>query len=255
MDGHVGLFALNVKTQRWFVILGIVAVPLMFYGLGLAKALPAHNATWSAERIVAIYNHDSDAIQLGCVVAMIAFALWACWQATISVWIWRIEGSRYPVLTFSTLILVAINTLVVEAMTILYAVAAFRAGHINPEITLTINDLAWYFYYFTWPPYILWLVTIAIAIFRDERVKPIFPRWVAWLTLAQVVTILPNSIQTFSWALVGPFAWDGWFTNYLVGAFHGPWNFVVAYYVWRAITREKRALEADHTATETPAKV
>lgn len=255
MGDDVAPFALSTRTQRWFVALGIVAVPMMFAGLYLARVLPAHNATWSADRIVAIYSQHSDIIQLGCVLAMVAFALWGWWQAVISVWIWRIESPRYPVLTFSTLILAAINTIVVEIMTILYAVAAFRAGHIAPEITLTLNDLAWFFYYYTWPPYVLWLIAIAIAIFRDNHAPAIFPRWVAWLTLAQVITILPNSLQTFSFGLVGPVAWNGFIPSVIVGAFHGPWNIVMAYYIWRAISREKQQLESGQIPAKNHAQV
>ena len=216
----------------------------MFAGLVLARVFPAHNATWGADRIVAIYTGHSDVIQLGCLLMMISFAVWGWWQAVISLWVWRMESLRYPILTFATLILAAINTLVVEIMSIMYAVAAFRAGHVAPEITLTLNDIAWFFYYYTWPPYVLWLIAIAIAILRDKRSTPLFPRWLAWFTLAQVVTILPNSLQTFSFGLVGPFAWDGFVTCTVVASFHGVWTVLLAGYVLKAISREQRDLEA-----------
>ncbi|BDE00613.1 hypothetical protein MFORT_21960 [Mycolicibacterium fortuitum subsp. fortuitum DSM 46621 = ATCC 6841 = JCM 6387] len=231
---------LNARAQRWFVFSGVAAVPVMFLGLVLARVFPAHNATWTADRIVQIYAGNSDVIQLGCLLMMIAFAFWGWWQAVISVWVWRIESPRYPVLTFATLILAAINTMVVEIMSIMYAVAAFRAGRIDPEITLTLNDLAWFFYYYTWPPYVLWLIAIAVAILRDNRSTPYFPRWLAWFTLAQVVTILPNGLQTFSFGLVGPFAWDGFVTCVVVAGFHGVWTIVLAGYILKAISREEK---------------
>lgn len=246
---------LNAKTQRWFVYSGMAAVPVMFLGLVLARVFPAHNATWSAEHIVEIYSHNSDVIQLGCLLLMISFAVWAVWQAVISVWVWRMESPRYPVLTFATLILVAINTMVVEIMSIMYAVAAFRAGKIAPEITLTINDIAWFFYYYTWPPYILWLIAIAIAILRDRRTVPLFPRWMAWFTLVNVVAILPNSLQTFSFGLQGPVAWDGIITCAVVASFHGVWTILMAVYVLKAISRERADLDSGKLAPVVPAGV
>ena len=66
----------------------------------------------------------------------------------------------------------------------------------------------------------------------------------AWFTLAQVVTILPNSLQTFSFGLVGPFAWDGFVTCTVVASFHGVWTVLLAGYVLKAISREQRDLEA-----------
>jgi hypothetical protein len=244
MSDGAGAHGLNAKTQRWFVFSGVAAVPVMFLGLVLARVFPAHNATWSADRIVEIYQQNSDVIQLGCLLMMISFAVWGPWQAVISVWVWRMESPRYPVLTFTTLVLVAINTLVVETMSIMYAVAAFRAGQIAPEITLTLNDLAWFFYYYTWPPYVLWLIAIAIAIFRDRHTPVLFPRWLAWLTLAQVVTILPNSLQTFSFGLVGPVAWDGFVTCVVVATFHGVWTVLMAYYVLKVISRDEQDVQS-----------
>ncbi|PIB73215.1 hypothetical protein CQY22_017735 [Mycolicibacterium brumae] len=236
---------MNAKTQRWFVALGMAAVPVMFIGLVMARVLaPAHNATWSAEQIVEIYAENYSMIQLGCVLAMFAFALWGPWTAVISMWIWRMESRRYPILTFATLILTAINIMVVEFMAILYAVTGFRAGQVSPDITLTLNDLAWFVYYFTWPPYILWLIAIAVAIFRDQNSPTILPRWLGWLTIAQVVIILPNAVQTFPWALQGVFAWDGLISHWGVATFHGVWTLVIAFYILQAISREEKTLQA-----------
>lgn len=245
MAGAVGPRALNATTQRWFVGLGIAAVPVMFIGLALARViLPAQNATWSADQIVEIYTQNYSLIQLGCVLAMFAFALWGPWTAVISMWIWRMESRRYPILTFATLILTAINVMVVEFMTIMYAVTAFRAGRVSPEITLVLNDIAWFFYYYTWPPYILWLIAIAVAIFRDHNTPGILPRWLAWLTLAQVVCILPNALQTFPFALNGIFAWDGLIPHWGVATFHGVWTIAMAWYLLKAISREEKLLES-----------
>jgi hypothetical protein len=133
--------------------------------------------------------------------------------------------------------------MVVELMSLAYAVTAFRAGRISPEITLTFNDIAWLLYYYTWPPYVLWLITIAIAILRDQHSPALLPRWLGWFTVAQAVVILPNAVQTFSFALNGPFAWDGVVTNHCVAAFHGIWTLVLAYYVLKAIAREARRLK------------
>lgn len=244
---------LNATTQRWFAISGVAAVPLMFLGLILARVVPAHNATWSAAHVVEVYSSHPDRIQLGCVLMMIGFAFWGWWTAVLSLWIRRTESTRYPVLTYSALILTTINTIVVELMALSFAVTGFRAGHIDPDITLTLNDVSWFLYYYTWPPYVLWLITIAIAILRDHSTPAIFPRWLAWFTLAQVVVILPNSLQTFSWAWQGPFAWDGFVTHYVVASIHGPWTFAMVYYVFKAITHDERGLTAPPVPIAPPA--
>lgn len=229
------------NVQRWFVYTGLAAEPVMFIGLILARVLPPQNATWSAHRIVGIYTQDPQIIQLGCVLMMVAFALWGPWTAVISVWVYRMESGRYPILTFSTVILTAINIMVVELMSIAFAVTAFRAGTIPPSITLTLNDLSWFLYYYTWPPYALWLLAIGIAILRDKHVPSLLPRWVGWLTIAQAIATLPNAVQTFPFAENGPFAWNGIITCWVVACFHGVWTFILALYILKGLARERKA--------------
>ncbi|GHE79154.1 hypothetical protein GCM10017786_06170 [Amycolatopsis deserti] len=255
MSDVAGSHALNAKTQRWFALSGLAALPVMFAGLLLARVWPPQNATWTATHIVEIYSRNPDRIQLGCVLMMVGFAFWGWWTAVISLWVWRMESRRFPVLTFATLILNAINTMAVELMAIAYAVTAFRAGDISPEITLTLNDIAWFLYYYTWPPYVLWLIAVAIAIFRDANTPALFPRWLAWLTLAQVVVILPNAVQTFSFAQTGPFAWDGFVTAYCVAAFHGIWTIAIACCVFAAISREERSSTSSPAAVDSAVEV
>ncbi|QLJ04048.1 hypothetical protein HZZ00_25665 [Streptomyces sp. NEAU-sy36] len=230
---------LNARTQRWFVCAGFVSTPLMFVGLALARVIfPAHNAKWSANHIVHIYERHPNLVQTGLVVAMIAFALWGLWMAVISMWIWRMESRRYPVLTIASILLAAINVMVVEMMCLMYAVTAFRAGEINPQITLSLNDISWFLYYYTWPPYILWLLVVAIAVFRDKSVPMVFPRWFGWLTIGTVVVILPNVVGAFPFAEKGPFAWDGFITFWLVAAAVGTWSLACDYLLMKAIGRE-----------------
>jgi hypothetical protein len=234
---------LNARTQRWFVFCGIAAVPVMFGGLLIARVLPPHNANWSADRIVDIYAENPERIQLGCLLMMVGFAFWAPWTAAISLWVWRMESDRYPLLTYASMILAAINIMVVELMSIAYAVTGFRAGKIAPDITLTLNDVSWFLYYYTWLPYALWLIIIAIAIWRDKHSPVLFPRWLGWLTVAQAVATLPNAVQTFPFARNGPFAWDGFVTCYGVATFHGVWTFAMAFCMLKVIARAERDLK------------
>lgn len=233
-------FASDATIQRWFVYGGIAALPLMFAGLLLARVLPPDSATWDAARVVAKYSHHPDLIQLGGVLAMVGFALWGPWTAVMSVWIWRMEWRRSPTLTFTSIILTAINIMVVELMAISFAVTAFRAGHVAPQITLTLNDVSWFLYYFTWPPYALWLIVIALAILRDRNTPSLWPRWLAWLTLAEAVTTFGNAVQTFSWGRTGPLAWNGWIARWGVASFHGVWTMAMAWTILKAISAESR---------------
>ena len=53
----------------------------------------------------------------------------------------------------------------------------------------------------------IWMVIIAIAIFRDANSTPTFPRWVAYYNLYAALGMCPASLMGFF--KTGPFAYHG----------------------------------------------
>src|SRR4051812_14401692 len=98
-------FQLNAKTQRWFLGGGIGFLPVLAVGMVMVKALPPPAENLSAARVADLYGHDHVVIQIGCVILAVGFAFWALWGSVITLWIWRMESRRYPLLTITSAIL------------------------------------------------------------------------------------------------------------------------------------------------------
>jgi len=112
----------------------------------------------------------------------------------------------------------------------------------DPQLTLLLNDLAWFS--FTTP--VGFIITqnlcLAVAIYLDGLREPVFPRWVGHFNVATAVLMVPGAFALLY--KTGPFAWDGllslWvriatYTLYVAVMF-----FVVRAAIRRQVTREEQ---------------
>jgi len=125
-----------------------------------------------------MYIQHQGRIQGGCALMMIFWVLWAPWGGILSMFVKRM-GAEYPSLAYTAVACVAFGLVIFEFIAFFWAVAAYRPGEIAADITLTLNDIAWFMFLYTWPPFSLLFVVIAVAIFCDRNVPTTFPRWVA----------------------------------------------------------------------------
>jgi len=99
---------------------------------------------------------------------------------------------------------------------------AFRAE--DAHIVQAFNDVAFYLFLYTWPPFGLWMVIIAVAIFRDVNRESIFPRWVAYYNIYCAMLMAPATlIGAFK---TGPFAYNGLLSF---------WVFVLEFLLWMVV--------------------
>lgn len=183
-----------------------------------------------------MYQDNATAIRSGLVLAQVGLALWLPFGISIAVQTRRIERDRRPVMTFVQVASVAVCTALVVLSTALWATAAFRPGQISAEITQMLNDLAWFV--FLWPiiPFSLWLVSIAIPILQDTSALPVYPRWVAYLSLWAAFLFLPAGAIAFFQA--GPFAWNGLLAFYVPVVPFFVWLIAITFLTIKAIKRE-----------------
>jgi hypothetical protein len=76
-------------------------------------------------------------------------------------------------------------------------------------------------------------LSLALAIFQDTRVEPVFPRWVAYFSVWMASILALGSLDVFF--KDGPFAWDGLVTFWLDFAAFGAWAVVVTVQLIRSI--------------------
>ncbi|BBY66123.1 hypothetical protein [Mycolicibacterium helvum] len=186
--------AAAVVTLCGWLIAGILPLPL--------------GSSSTTEEVVGFYHHDTRVI-LGLIIAQIGICLVLPLVGLIATFMLRIEG-RTPILTFVQLVAGAVTGVLLVVPMLLMAVIAFRPDR-NPELTVTLNDLAWLLFITPIAPFIIQNIAIGIAILGDRRRT--LPRWLGYLNFWIAASFIPDPLAYFFHS--GPFSWRGIFVFWL----------------------------------------
>jgi hypothetical protein len=206
------------------------------FGIGLvalAQFIPPPTAHDSAAQVVRLYSEHTDRLRAGLVLMMTSAAFFAPWAAGVSVQLKRIEG-RFSPMAYTQLACGAAGVLVVLMPVMVMIVASFRPGR-DPQITQTLNDLAWIPFIMVFSPVLVQCLSIAIAVSGNAEQK-VFPRWAAYFNFWCAVLLVPAVLIPFFKR--GPFAWQGIFEFWLAaGVFFG-WIVVMTVLLFGAVQRQ-----------------
>ena len=188
---------------------GPAAVLLSLCGWLIAGILPIPlGSSSTTEQVVGFYSHDTRVL-CGLVIAQLGICLVFPLIGLIGYRMLRIEG-RHPILTFVQLVTGAATGVMLLLPMLLMAVIAFRPDR-NPELTVTLNDMAWLLFITPIAPFIIQNVAIGTAILRDPRAT--LPRWVGYLNFWIAASFVPDPLAYFFHS--GPFSWRGIFIFWL----------------------------------------
>ena len=112
--------------------------------------------------------------------------------------------------------------------------AAYRpAAH--PDVVVAMNDAAWLGFLLGWPLLSLQMVATAIVALDDRRGT--FPRWVSKASIAGAIALVTAAGPAFTHS--GLFAYHGLLGFYVPMLIWGAWLNAHAWYMRRAILRER----------------
>jgi hypothetical protein len=185
-----------------------------------ADYLPPPSADLSPAELVRRLQGNLNGFRLGMLITMFGFSLMVPWAVAIAARLRPTEGA-FPVLTYTQIGCVAIGSLIGQGATWIFEAAAYRLQDTDPQIIRALHDLGWFTFLAPWPSFTIWCVAMAVAIFRDQRVTPDFPRWAGFLSLWTGLLFMPACL--IFWFKVGPFSWNG------IIAFYVP---VFIFFIW-----------------------
>lgn len=229
---------MSVSTQRLCAWGGPLMMVLFLIGFWFVAGLvPPPSPNLSAIELARFYVDHRSRIQAGLIICMIAAGLGFPWAVVISVQMRRIED-RWSPPALTQLIAGAVLPLLFVFPMFAMSAAAYRAGVRSPEITQALNDLGWLpFVGFIAPP-IVQALAIGLAVFRDRRPVPVFPRWLGYFNLWCALLFAPGILDIVF--TTGPFAWNGVFAFWIPLMVLGGWFFVMLVPLLRAIGQEER---------------
>lgn len=232
---------MNSKIQMACAWCGPAFALVFFAGFLIAGLIPPPSPGRSAEQVAAFYQDDTDRIRFGLVIMMIAAGLTAPFVAVIAVQLRRISGPDSPLPTLQVVGGTA-GVLAILVPVWMFLAAAFQPDR-DPQITQALNDLAFLPFIGNFPPAVVQLVAIGIAVLADNRETPILPRWVGYYNLWTAFLFIPGLLVVFF--KDGAFAWNGAVVFWVVAVLFGNWFIVMSHVLRQTIRRQRDEENAD----------
>lgn len=197
---------MNTRGQRillWTVPPAVALFALAFVLFPVMS--PPLSPTLTPEEVAAFFREYNTGI-LGVVILcnLLAGSLVPLFAVT-AVQISR-TGTSSSVFTYAYIACVGAGTTAFILADYCWGVAAFRPDR-DPQLISLLNDMAWFFFIAPVGTIVVQNLCLAISIYLDDRLDPIFPRWVAHFNIITAVLLIPGA---FSFLFkTGPLAWDG----------------------------------------------
>jgi hypothetical protein len=131
---------------------------------------------------------------------------------------------RTPILQYCCLGILTGGPVLFFIADLFWLLAAFRPER-PPELTQLFNDIAWVTFTTQVGFLIGQCIFLAVAIFLDRQVRPVFPTWVAAFNLLIAAALAPAAFSPL--ALTGPLAWDGLLSFWLKNIAIATWIIVM----------------------------
>ncbi|WP_181781127.1 hypothetical protein [Pseudonocardia pini] len=223
------------RMQEICALAGPGAIVVALVGWLVAGVLPRPPAADdSTADIVAFYGENPTAVRLGLALAVLGLSGIGALTAVISIRMVQMPGQS-PVAAFLQMISGAVTWVMLIVPLVIMNVAAFRPDR-TPELTVTLNDLAWILFIPPVGPFLVQNVAIAVGILSDRGERPILPRWVAFANLWVGFLFLPGLLAYFFKS--GPFAWQGIFSFWLALTAYAAWAFIMGFTIRASLRRE-----------------
>ena len=242
--GPAQYLARDVAVAKLLAWSGIALVISLVITQGfLMGFIPPPSPALSAEELAQIFIDRKIGIRIGSLIQCICYSFWGTWAISIVVCMRRMERG-IPVVTYASIANAGGAWVFFLLMPITWAMIAFRPESMDPKFIQIMNDYVWFIFILSWPPFAIFMVLIATAIFRDHNLPTIYPRWVAFFNLWCAVLITPAGLIEF--VKTGPFAYDGAISFWFIYIVFFGWIMVMSFVTLNTLKRT--ALQAQAAA-------
>ncbi|MFI9408692.1 hypothetical protein [Nocardia gamkensis] len=209
---------------------------------GLAGFWPPPAEYLNAPEITEYFTQNQTRITLGMILMAAGAPFYYVWSVVLSKIITRIEGPMGPLANIERLggLLTALVTVVPA---VIWLTIAFRLEARSPESVQLFYDFGWIFFDLTFACSVLQSVAMGVAILRDVRPVPLFPKWTAWICFVTAATYVPLVLVPL--VTDGPFAWHGLISFWAVFVMFFVMIAVLTPYAWTALGRIRDEMLAE----------
>lgn len=228
---------MNTRMQIICAWAGPAFILVLLPAWAIMGFLPPIAPGLTAQEVASFYDSNRAAIKVGAIMTMQATVFGVAWTAAIAVQMRRIESDVAPILTYTQLGCGVISYMLFIFPSFLWAVAAFRPER-DIQLIYMLNDYAWLALVTPVMSAAIQAWVIGLAILSENRDKPIFPRWAAYLNFWSGIAFLPGALAVFF--TTGPFAWNGLFVFWVPLCVFTLWIFTMAALVANAAKKQSQ---------------
>lgn len=197
---------MNTRDQTICLWLVPVFGVLFAIGLGIFPGFfPPLSPTLSAEQVAAFYREHVPQIRASMILLNVIGIGFIPFFMVIVVQMMRM-GNPSKAFAYSYLSAAASGGTMFAIANLAWLNAAARPDR-NPQLTMLLNDLAWFALITPVGFIIAQNFCLALSIYMDARPKPVFARWVGHFNIVTALLMVPGAFALLY--KTGPLAWDG----------------------------------------------
>src|SRR5581483_5615361 len=236
--------SMPLRAERYRALSSVVGTAIMLIGLWpVAGLIPVPDPNWSAEQLTRFYQDHTGALRAGLFIGLIGMGAYGPLCASITRRMLRMQP-RQPALAYTQLAAATVGWVFLVLPILIMSAAAYRPGR-AAETTQGMHDIAWFVLVMDFVPFCVQYIAIAAAVFLDRSPVPVFPRWVAYLSLWVTVLFIPTGVVTFF--KTGPFTYGGLLGFYVPLAVFVIWLVSMPYAICGDLCREELESSAEHS--------
>jgi len=227
---HIDPLVMRIFVWSGFALMGGIAV-----GFGwLMHMVPPPGPELTKGELLQRMQDQHTSFLIGAAVLTFFFSFWVTWAAPIIVYIRRME--RVPLLSVAAIANIGGGQALITLIALAWTTMAYRAD--DGATVQAFNDFGWFLFLYSWPPFAVFMLILALAIFRDSSATPPYPRWVAYYNIFAAMMMAPASLIGLFKS--GPFAYNGLIAFWFVAVEFFVWMTIMSVMTFKAISRDER---------------
>lgn len=210
----------NVRTQLMALWITAISMVIMLVAYAVYPGFwPPLSPELSAAEVADFYRDNAGWIRFSMVTFNLCGIMLVPLFCVVAVQIKRM-AAQSQAFAYCYLFATVSGATVFALSAIFFAAAAFRPSR-DDDLILVLNDVGWIVFVAPVGMALIQNLMLAMAIYFDDKARPVYPRWVAHLAIAVAVAMAPAAFSVT--VTSGPFAWDGavsfWLRNIVFGVF------------------------------------